>query len=73
LPHDGVALAAQDNRAIAVGRSTEGKDIATVINFAQPSAPQIATTMQVLEGVSSVSIRDKLAILAGRGLEIVSL
>ncbi|MBL0184880.1 MAG: hypothetical protein IPP97_04000 [Candidatus Obscuribacter sp.] len=73
LPHDGVALAAQDTRAIAVGRSADGKDIATVINFAQPSAPQVATTMQVLEGVSSVSIRDKLAVLAGRGLEIVSL
>ncbi|MBN8658793.1 MAG: hypothetical protein J0M35_00405 [Candidatus Obscuribacter phosphatis] len=73
LPHDGVAMACQGNRAVAVGRNTEGKDLSTIISFAQESAPQVQSTLPALEGVSSVSISGTLAILAGRGLEIVTL
>lgn len=73
LPHNGVAVAASGKRAVAVGQSADGKDVAAVVNFEQESAPRVTATLNVLEGVSSVSIKDSLAILAGRGLEIVNL
>jgi hypothetical protein len=81
LPSDGLALAASGSKAIAVGRNLEGKDVASIISFANKINPQIQTTMSVIEGVSSVTIKDQLAgetkgqlaVLAGRGLEIVTL
>lgn len=73
LPHDGLALGCQGKRAVAVGRGQDGKDVATVINFDKPSAPQIISTLPAIEGVSSVAIRDQIAVLGGRGLEILAL
>jgi hypothetical protein len=73
LPSDGVALAASGNKAVAVGRNLEGKDVASIVTFANKINPQILTTLSVIEGVSSVTIKDQLAVLAGRGLEIVTL
>jgi len=73
LPSDGVALAASGNKAVAVGRNLDGKDVASIVTFANKINPQILSTLSVIEGVSSVTIKDQLAVLAGRGLEIVSL
>jgi len=73
LPSDGVALAASGTKAVAVGRNLEGKDVASIVTFANKINPQILTTLSVIEGVSSVTIKDQLAVLAGRGLEIVTL
>lgn len=73
LPHDGLALSCQGNRAVAVGRGLDGKDVATIINFEKTAAPQIIATLPVIEGVSAVAMRDQLAVLGGRGLEILSL
>ncbi len=73
LPHDGLALGCQGTRAVAVGRGFDGKDVATIISFEKPSAPQIIATLPAIEGVSSVAIRDQLAVLGGRGLEILTL
>jgi hypothetical protein len=73
LPSDGLALAASDHKAVAVGRNSDGKDVASIVTFANKINPQIMTTLSVIEGVSSVTIKDQLAVLAGRGLEIVSL
>ncbi|MBS1992008.1 MAG: hypothetical protein JSS83_15905 [Cyanobacteria bacterium SZAS LIN-3] len=73
LPSDGVALAASGNRAVAVGRNLDGKDVASIVTFANKINPQIVSTLSVIEGVSSVTIKDQLAVLAGRGLEIVTL
>ncbi len=73
LPHDGLAITCQGNRAVAVGRGLDGKDVATIINFEKTAAPQIIANLPVIEGVSAVAIRDQLAVLGGRGLEILSL
>lgn len=73
LPHDGLAITCQGNRAVAVGRGLDGKDIATIINFEKTAAPQIIANLPVIEGVSAVAMRDQLAVLGGRGLEILSL
>jgi hypothetical protein len=73
LPHDGLALGCQGKRAVAVGRGQDGKDVATIINFDKPGTPQIISTLPAIEGVSSVAIRDQIAVLGGRGLEILAL
>jgi len=73
LPHDGLAITCQGNRAVAVGRGLDGKDVATIINFEKTAAPQIVANLPVIEGVSAVAMRDQLAVLGGRGLEILSL
>jgi hypothetical protein len=73
LPSDGLALAASGSKAVAVGRNSEDRDVASIITFANKINPQILTTLSVIEGVSSVTIKDQLAVLAGRGLEIVTL
>jgi hypothetical protein len=73
LPHDGLAITCQGNRAVAVGRGLDGKDVATIINFEKTAAPQIIANLPVIEGVSAVAMRDQLAVLGGRGLEILSL
>jgi hypothetical protein len=73
LPSDGLALAASGSKAVAVGRNPDGRDVASIITFANKINPQVLSTLTVIEGVSSVTIKDQLAVLAGRGLEIVTL
>lgn len=73
LPHDALGVACQGDRAIAIGRGQDGKDVATILNFSNPVSPLIVATLQVIEGVSSVTIKDQLAVLGGRGLEIITL
>jgi hypothetical protein len=71
LPHDGVALAASGRTVVTVGRSFEGKDLTAVVDVTTVSAPKIIATLPALESVSSVAIKGGLAIVAGRGLEIL--
>lgn len=73
LPHDALGVASQNDRAIAIGRGSNGTDVATILNFSNPVSPLIVATLQVIEGVSSVTIKDQLAVLGGRGLEIITL
>ncbi len=73
LPHDGVALAAAGGRAVVVGKGQDGKDIASIINFTNPVAPQVSANIPVVESASAVSIKEQLAIVAGRGIDIISL
>jgi hypothetical protein len=73
LPHDGVALAAEKNRVVTIGRSADGKDAVTIVDISAPATPKILTTMGAVEAASAVAIKDKYAIVAGRGIEILSL
>lgn len=73
LPNDGVALAVSGNKATIVGRSKDGKDTISIVDFSTPSAPKIITSMPAIEAASAVAIKDHLAIVAGRGLEIFNL
>jgi len=73
LPHDGVALSAFKTTAVAVGRTPEGKDLVTIINLATTSAPKIVTSLPTIEAASAVVVKDQFALIAGRGLEIVTL
>lgn len=73
LPHDGTALAVSGGKVVSVGRKASGQDLATVIDINNPAQPKIVTSMSVIEAASAVSIRDNLAVVVGRGLEIITL
>lgn len=73
LPHDGVALATQGTTALTVGRDREGKDLVAIVDFKMPSAPRVVSTIAVVESASAVTIKDRLGIVVGRGIEILSM
>ncbi len=73
IPHDGTAVAVQGKRAITAGRTPDGKSVAAIVDFTTPSAPRVVTTMPVVESASAITVKDRLAIVVGRGLEILSL
>jgi hypothetical protein len=73
LPHDGGAVASSGDTVVSVGRTPEGKDATCVIDISSPSLPRILATLPSLEAASAVAIKDKMAIIAGRGFEILNL
>lgn len=73
IPQDGVALAAAGGRAVVVGKGPDGKDVASVVSFTRAVAPQVSANIPVVEQASAVSIKEQLAIVAGRGINILSL
>jgi hypothetical protein len=73
LPNDGGALAADKNRVVIVGKSSTEKDLAVVVDISSVAVPKIMAKFDAVEAASAVAINDKLAIVAGRGLEILSL
>jgi hypothetical protein len=73
IPHDGVAIALSGKTLATVGSTTGGKSLITLIDVSSPESPKVIKSLPALDSASSVAIKDKLAIIAGRGLEIVSL
>ncbi len=73
LPQDAVALTVAGRTAVVVGRSPEGRDLATVVDLSNPVQPKIAASLPVVEAACAVMIREQMAIIVGRGLEILSL
>lgn len=73
LPHDAAAVAVANHKAVVVGKSTEGKDMASIIDFTTPSAPKEIASFPVVDAASAIAIKDNLAIVVGRGLEILSM
>jgi hypothetical protein len=73
LPHNGTALSATATRAVAVGQDPSGKDLVSIVDISNAGAPTVKATFNVLEAASAVAIQSKIALVAGRGLEIVTL
>lgn len=73
LPQDAVALAVYAKQAVVVGRAAHGKDEASIVDLTNPTGPRVKVSFPVLEAASAVAIRDQLALVGGRGLEILSL
>lgn len=73
LPHNGVALSVSGKTVAAVGKDREGKDLISIIDISSPTAPQIKSTLNVLESASAVATVSKIALVAGRGIEILDL
>jgi LVIVD repeat len=73
LPHDAGALAASNRTAVAVGRTPDGKDLATFIDFRTPATPKVITSLPTVEAASAVTMKEQVAIVAGRGMDLISL
>jgi hypothetical protein len=73
LPQDAAAIALNKSLAVIVGKNQDGKDYASIVNLDNVSQPRTITSLPVLEAASAVTIKDKFAAVAGRGLEILSL
>jgi hypothetical protein len=73
LKTDGVALAVAGQTAVVVGSGAEGKNLASIFHFSQPSMPNEIASFPVIDAASAVAIKENLAIIVGRGLEILSL
>ncbi len=73
LPHNAVAVSALEDMAVAVGRDETGKDRVSIIDLSNPNVPTVVKTLKSLEAASAVTIQSKLALVGGRGLEIVTL
>lgn len=73
LPHDAVALAVSGTSALIVGRSPAGKDVASVVDLSNRATPKVIANFDVVDSASAVAIEGKLALVGGRGLEVVSL
>lgn len=73
LPHDAAAVAVANHKAVVCGKNAEGKDMASIIDFTTPSAPKEIASFPVVDAASAIAIRDNLAIVVGRGLEILSM
>jgi hypothetical protein len=73
LPTDGAALAVNGNKAVVAGQDKDGKDIASIIDFSTALNPKIISSWPTVEAASAVLIKNELGIIAGRGIEIVSL
>ncbi len=72
LPHDAAALAAINRTAVSVGRTPDGKDLATFIDFRTPTAPKVVTSVQTVEAASAVSMKEQVVIVAGRGMDLLT-
>ncbi|MBX3072309.1 hypothetical protein KF707_04595 [Candidatus Obscuribacterales bacterium] len=73
LQHNGTALSATDTRAVSVGQDPSGKDLVSVIDISNAQNPSVKASFGGLEAASAVSVQSKIALVAGRGLEIVTL
>ena len=72
LPHDGTALSALGNKVVTIGRNEKGKDLLTVVDIKNPTQPVQKESRSVIEAASSVSLKSRVTLVAGRGLEILS-
>lgn len=73
LPHNGTALSATATRAVCVGQDAQGKDLVSIVDISNAAVPAVKATFSVLEAASAVAVQSKIALVAGRGLEIVTL
>lgn len=73
LGQDGTALAVAGSRVVTVGNTGEGKDQATLVDIANGAAPKVIASLNVVSGASAVSIKENMAVIVGRGIEIITL
>lgn len=72
LPHDGAAVAVAGQQAVVVGRNPDGQDLVCLVDIKSPGLPKVTASLPVVEAASAVAITDHLAIIVGRGLEILA-
>lgn len=73
LPVDAGALAVSNGKAVVLGRSKAGKDMVALVSVQDPAQLRVLESFATIEAASAVTIRDKMAIIAGRGLELLDI
>lgn len=73
LPMDAAALAVSAGKAVVIGRSKTGKDMVALINVSDPVQMKVAEAFPTIEAASAVTIQDKMAAIAGRGVELLNI
>lgn len=73
LPLDASALALAGDIAVVLGRGKGGKDMVALVSVRDPAQMKVKEAFPTLEAASAVAIKDKMAIIAGRGIEIIDL
>lgn len=73
LPHNGTALSAMGNYVATIGRNDKDRDILTLVDIKNPTQPLEKESLKVIEAASSITMKSKVAIVAGRGIEIFSI
>ncbi|MBX9569109.1 MAG: hypothetical protein K2X77_09455 [Candidatus Obscuribacterales bacterium] len=73
LPIDAASLAVTGKLAVVIGRGKTGKDMASLVSISSPAQPKVSETFNILESASALTIKDQMAIIAGRGIELINL
>lgn len=73
LPLDAGALAVSGSQAVVLGRGKGGKDMVALVSLADPARMRVSESFATLESASAVTIKDRMAIIAGRGLELIDI
>lgn len=73
LPLDAAGLALSSKMAVVIGRGKSGKDMAALVSIASPAQPRVSESFDILESASALTIKDQVAIIAGRGIELLNL
>lgn len=73
LPVDASALAVAGGKAVVLGRGKGGKDMVALVSVTDPAQLRVTESFATLEAASAVVIKEKMAIIAGRGIEIIDL
>jgi hypothetical protein len=73
LPQDACALAATGNKVLIIGQSPKGYSLLSIIRIDDPSQPKIEKTTKILAQASALALKENLAVVAGRGLQILNI
>lgn len=71
LKQDAVSLAVAGKNCLIVGKNKERRDQITLIDLSDLIRPRILETEAAPEAASAVAIKNGLAVVAGRGLEVL--
>ena len=72
LPHDGTAVSAKGSCVATIGQNDKGKALLTLVDIKNPTQPQQKESLPVIEAAASISVRSRVTLVAGRGLEILA-
>ena len=72
LPHNGTAVSAKGSCVATIGQNDKGKALLTLVDIKNPTQPQQKESFPIIEAAATVSVRSRVTLVAGRGLEILA-
>lgn len=73
VPQDALTLALSQNKAVVLGRGKNNKDMLSLLSIADPARLRLLESFETIEAASAVTIKGNVAVVAGRGLELVDI